>query len=264
MDNINPITKKTKNIVTAIYMVTEYIKVNDPIRNELRTSSISILKDVNYIRHLSNIDHKTLLNDVHEKFSLVTDLVHIARDIGFVSRMNATILDTEITLLQKYIQSYIHQTTIEDNLLSSIRFPDQLFADHLPNPTTNNKSQGFLQNSVSTNFYKNKQNVFHKQTNIAIKDNQGHLVKSVYTSNHEKHTDRKARIMDMVRGRKNSVTGESSVMIKDITHAFPDISEKTIQRELADLVATGVLKKIGEKRWSKYTIVPTIASRNVL
>lgn len=254
MDNINPITKKTKNIVTAVYMVTEYIKVNDPIRHELRTSSISILKDVNQIRHISNIDHKTLLNDVHEKFSLVTDLVHISRDLGFVSRMNATILDTEISLLQKYIQTYIHQTTLEDNLLSSIHFPDQLFADHLPNPTPSNRPTVFSPSNISGTFSKNKQPVFSKQIQFGVTDNKGQTNRGVYVSNHEKHEDRKTKIMDMIRGHKNNLTGEVSVMIKDITHAFPNVSEKTIQRELADLVSTGVLKKIGEKRWSKYTV----------
>jgi len=254
MDNINPITKKTKNIVTAIYMVTEYIKVNEPIRHELRTTSISILKDVNTIRHISNTDHKTLLNDVHEKFSLVNDLVHISRDIGFISRMNATILDTEITLLQKYIQNYLHKTNTEGGLVSAIHFPDQLFADHLPNQIPLNRPNSFSPNNISNTFTKNKQPVFSRQTTSAVTDIKGHQNRGVYVSNHEKHEDRKTKIMDMVRGYKNSVTGEGSVMIKDITHAFPNVSEKTIQRELADLVATGVLKKIGEKRWSKYTV----------
>lgn len=235
-------------------MVTEYIKVNDPIRHELRTSSISILKDVNSIRHLSNIDHKTLLNDVHEKFSLVTDLIHIARDLGFISRMNSTILDTEISLLQKYIQTYIHQTTLEDSLLSNIHFPDQLFADHLPNPTTTNKPTSFSPSNISSTYSKNKQPVFSKHIPFSLTDIKGQINRGGYVSNHEKHEDRKAKIMDMIRGRKNSNTGEGSVMIKDITHAFPNVSEKTIQRELADMVSSGVLKKIGEKRWSKYTV----------
>ena len=44
------------------------------------------------------------------------------------------------------------------------------------------------------------------------------------------------------------------VMIKDIIGKIKDISEKTLQRELSALVAKGVLKKIGDKRWSRYVI----------
>ncbi len=40
--------------------------------------------------------------------------------------------------------------------------------------------------------------------------------------------------------------------IRDIVGAVPGVSEKTIQRELSRLVATGVLVKKGERRWSTY------------
>jgi len=46
--------------------------------------------------------------------------------------------------------------------------------------------------------------------------------------------------------------GESS--IKDISDNIRDCSEKTIQRELNTLIYDGVLKKIGERRWSKYIL----------
>jgi len=44
------------------------------------------------------------------------------------------------------------------------------------------------------------------------------------------------------------------LMIKDISHKISDCSEKTIQRELIALVAAGVLKKKGERRWSRYSL----------
>lgn len=42
--------------------------------------------------------------------------------------------------------------------------------------------------------------------------------------------------------------------IKDIAAAVPNFSSKTVQRELIDLVRTGVLKKEGERRWSRYQL----------
>ena len=45
------------------------------------------------------------------------------------------------------------------------------------------------------------------------------------------------------------------LMIKDISPLISDCSEKTIQRELQDLVKQGVLKKTGEKRWTKYSLI---------
>src|SRR3989344_3905308 len=42
--------------------------------------------------------------------------------------------------------------------------------------------------------------------------------------------------------------------IRDIASAVPNFSSKTVQRELIDLVRTGVLKKEGERRWSRYQL----------
>lgn len=42
--------------------------------------------------------------------------------------------------------------------------------------------------------------------------------------------------------------------IKDISLVIREVSEKTIQRELAALVSEGVVKKEGERRWTTYSI----------
>jgi hypothetical protein len=42
--------------------------------------------------------------------------------------------------------------------------------------------------------------------------------------------------------------------MKDFVKVIPECSEKTIQRELLDLVGKGVLKKEGERRWSTYSL----------
>lgn len=58
-------------------------------------------------------------------------------------------------------------------------------------------------------------------------------------------TNRKEKIISYINEKK-------SVAIKDISALFPDVSEKTIQRELGALVAAGKIRKHGSKRWSLY------------
>jgi len=53
-------------------------------------------------------------------------------------------------------------------------------------------------------------------------------------------------ILDLVRKRK-------SLSIKEIAAVIKDCSEKTIQRELAALISQGLVRKVGERRWSLYT-----------
>jgi hypothetical protein len=43
--------------------------------------------------------------------------------------------------------------------------------------------------------------------------------------------------------------------IKDVSDVVTDCSEKTLQRELNGLIIGGVVKREGERRWSKYSLV---------
>lgn len=62
---------------------------------------------------------------------------------------------------------------------------------------------------------------------------------------------RQETILSFINDRKSAV-------IKDITSLFPDVSEKTIQRELNTLIDTGRITKRGSKRWSIYMAVNSL------
>ncbi len=59
---------------------------------------------------------------------------------------------------------------------------------------------------------------------------------------------RRESILSIIRVRK-------VVSIKDISDAITDCSEKTIQRELLDMIADNIIVREGERRWSRYRLV---------
>lgn len=61
-------------------------------------------------------------------------------------------------------------------------------------------------------------------------------------------TTRRDRILDIVRD-------SNGVSIKDISLVITDCSEKTIQRDLMSLIEDGLIKREGERRWSRYYVV---------
>lgn len=61
------------------------------------------------------------------------------------------------------------------------------------------------------------------------------------------HPDRRERIKVILEAK-----GEAS--IKDISDIISDVSEKTIQRELNTMIEDNVVKRQGERRWSKYSL----------
>ena len=47
---------------------------------------------------------------------------------------------------------------------------------------------------------------------------------------------------------------KGAVNIRDVSAVVINCSEKTVQRELSSLVAGGILKRAGERRWSVYSL----------
>lgn len=63
--------------------------------------------------------------------------------------------------------------------------------------------------------------------------------------------ERLSRILEVIRKQKNA-------SIKDISAIVKEYSEKTIQRELLALISRGLVRKVGERRWSVYIPVSGI------
>lgn len=68
---------------------------------------------------------------------------------------------------------------------------------------------------------------------VPIKDNKGHM------------NSRRSQVL-------NIFTAKDKITIKDVSEMIPDVSEKTLQRELISMVSDRLLIKEGERRWSSY------------
>lgn len=65
------------------------------------------------------------------------------------------------------------------------------------------------------------------------------------TKGHKGQNDRMSLILNFIQKQK-------SASIKDIAAVVKGCSEKTIQRELSVLISQGLVRKVGERRWSVY------------
>ena len=60
------------------------------------------------------------------------------------------------------------------------------------------------------------------------------------------NTDRKTLILSLIKEKKE-------IGIADAVHIMKGVSTKTVQRELTAMVGEGILKKEGDRRWSRYS-----------
>lgn len=81
---------------------------------------------------------------------------------------------------------------------------------------------------------------------------------AMVTSGNQINSIKKQTISTGVTPRQNIIINEiknkGQLTIRDLVGKIEGCSEKTVQRELLALVDSGVLKKEGERRWSKYSV----------
>jgi predicted transcriptional regulator len=105
------------------------------------------------------------------------------------------------------------------------------------NVTLEKEAKGYV---LSENFFKEDLIATKKveKENQPIKDNSQPV---------QKKNNRQEVILDLLRTKSN-------LTVKDVAQVVTNCSEKTIQRELIYLVDKGVVKREGERRWSRYSL----------
>ena len=64
--------------------------------------------------------------------------------------------------------------------------------------------------------------------------------------------ERRSALLKIIKDQKEH---GMSATIADLKKVFLSCSEKTLQRELVAMVKDGILKKTGDKRWSRYELL---------
>lgn len=147
--------------------------------------------------------------------TLILSLLEVAYLGGIISQMNHDILRRE---LENLIQAVGAE---EKAVMGGAVFSPDFFNTPLISKGQDNMSDrlAFVQNKLSVRKEVKKEN----------KSNRQDLILSLLRAGGE-------------------------LGIKDFTTSIKDCSEKTIQRELISLVSKGQVKKMGEKRWSRYSL----------
>ncbi len=228
--------KKVEKIVTAIYMLTALMSDNEPMRNRLREiSNFMMMSSLELSERIWGEDafQKNLTTQLFEATSLF-DVAHFAK---MISPMNYTIIHTELKKLMEFLISSASNSTSAKIAID----PNMFDGNYDFTPERNFPSMYQGQQSELSSQYKGQKdikdmtnnNVLNKKPDVKIEKN----IKD--------KDNRQSIILEML---KSGVR----LSIKDFAQNIKDVSEKTIQRELINMLEKGLLKKEGERRWSKY------------
>jgi hypothetical protein len=223
---------KSNKLVTALFMVTDIIDKDEPLRNKLRTLGTEIISDIYQNPTQAGV-----------KISQTMSFLDIALAINLVSQMNHSILSKEFIKLRESIDnnSQISPSWLEEFLV---------------NPPAE-KSSGFKiippigHTSRTSNV----------GTRIGVQ--KGHtLLKAIKDISDKNSTKNKEAYGELKKRRRQDIINvlKTDIKVKSKGHegqflALASCSEKTLQRELVSMLKDRVLKKVGEKRWSRYILL---------
>lgn len=244
--------KKTEKLVTALYMITDCMDTDDALKGKLRLLGVELLSDIYKLSTLSPMDKHTYISVSLTHIYELLSFIEIAYTIGFISEMNTEILKKEFSFLASELESYQtkdkHFTFTLDEKMFSVRqglAKDNNIKDMShANAGKRTSSNTMPARPIGVSFM-NKESL--------LQDSQ--FKKTNYSStNLAEREERSRKIISLIKDKTNLSTGEAGISIKDISLAFTDCSEKTIQRELNSLILKGQLRKKGAKRWSRYQL----------
>lgn len=285
------IVKKTEKIVTAIYLITQFLKDKEPLKNDLRSQANKLLKFLNSLAYIENKDVFLIYKNALDIISLLISYLTIAKDTNLISRMNSEIVIEALRLLENLLAKKQFYLTEENLLINEEKILSDLLnekRDSTPNFNTSFDAltgRVSVQNSQFTNhiivgdniisqnkedkknikdkIYKGQnENIFIKDKSIKKENFLQMPIKDIVSISKSK-ADFKLKKEPKNKGRKNTRRGQIlalftkgvEVSINDISKKIIGCSIKTIQRELNELVLENKIEKIGDKRWSKYTLI---------
>lgn len=222
------IYKKTEKLVTAIYMITNFIKDDEPLKWRIRENSLELLSLNLSFSTVSLSERKDLLKQ-YQAYSLeIVSLSSIALHSGLISEMNANIVKREFDNLVSMIEKDENKKANEETVILN---PDFFDAMRDKNDAETKAVAVPSATPAGNVLYKGQSAKTERQ---AVKD-----INS--------KEDRQALIIKLL-------SKKGGLSIKDFTDTIRGVSEKTIQRELLSMVASGSIRKEGERRWSTYSL----------
>ncbi len=218
--------RRSERIVAALHLLTNHIEPDEPARALVRKSGLDIMRSALALRDGLRAEGSRHLDAFRASIRYSISLVRMLAVSGLVSSQNVQTMIDALDELGNFVN-----ISKRSPLSEGIVFSKEDLLD-IGQPIRE------IKDIRDTSIIKDRN---------LIRDTREMSLRSGETSD---LNVRKQGIIEILRSR-------GQLGIRDIASNLPEYSEKMIQRELASLVSGGRVKKLGSKRWSRYSIIPT-------
>ena len=218
--------EKIRKITIAGYLITEKIDKSEPIRNFLRGKLLSFMEMSLSFENNYQKDMKRYFQEMKYCFVEILSCWEVCLFSGLVSSMNFRILKEECDKVMSLIDQIIY--------LDNLSFIEKINGQSVLNII----GQKF--NLDPKKQPKKTKRFYSKNLSLTADLTLENKIKKDLAGN-----ERQDKIFAFLKDKE-------PLIIRDISAMFPELSQKTIQRDLNVLVDKGQIKRVGEKRWTKY------------
>ncbi|TSC61252.1 MAG: Uncharacterized protein G01um1014107_68 [Parcubacteria group bacterium Gr01-1014_107] len=235
------ISKKTGRLASAIYLLTDFLSDIEPLKWCIRKWILRVVTETLSLKKVYTAEQKTRqLEGIKVDIEKISSLLEMAQMSGLISEMNFRIIFDELVNIAKLEERYVSLAlrprdrgyNLEEKFLEGI--------SNRPDIKDNMSYKNVL-------YGKGHSTLKNKPVSERTSGTDFTGVNRTRDILRQMKTDRQVKILDIIKDRKE-------VSIKDMTGLIKDCSEKTIQRELISMVNSGVLRRNGKRRWSKYSL----------
>lgn len=249
------IYKKTERLVTAVYMITNFIKDNEPLKWGIRDNALELMSLNLSFATVSLSERKELLRRYQANSVEIVSLCSIAYHAGLMSPMNYSVLKREFESLLRTIEDGESKKLNDETIVLS---QDFFKTDDPRMDMSQDKVVVF--EGLSTNDVRNSSAPIESALVSLPKVSKPKPVETpalrVPHKGQIKDKKENSPVIEKKNSRQDSILEllkkQEGVGIKDFAQVITDCSEKTIQRELIQMLEIGLIRKEGDRRWSKY------------
>jgi len=245
------IAQKPQKIASALYLITGFFADQEPLKWRLRVLSsdlvsvgMSLISQMFKEREAARLEIRSIIWELN-------GLINVARNAGLISEPNHGLLSQE---LLKYLENLGFPPGFNEEGGQAV-LSQSFFG-------TEEKELKAPESSESNTFKDKSSKAPVSYLPPSSEVGTAHKIQKDTGAPSEEPRDKSLKDFGAVSVKKNSrqsviialLKRKKEIMIKDVSPLIANCSEKTIQRELSAMVQSGILRKTGEKRWSRYSL----------
>jgi hypothetical protein len=248
--------KKAERLAKAIHLVSPAFRTAPALKDKMDSIAVGLVD-------AAILPPSAARDSMSRELLALSSVLSIARTGGLLSVMNAELISREAHQLLQEIAAYEEPRLFLDDVPSLATLAKEVGADRLMGPTQAGINAGAnalgtreVRSSATTRGRTQQKSGGTQSSPTSPKQNYSRTSSELQGQKQGQSTELiKDKNAERLEAIVSILKSKGPSYIKDISTLIREVSEKTIQRDLQNLIDSGYVQKTGERRWTTYSAI---------